>query len=151
MERGLGGGQKRNLGKEKPIFVIKISFIIYHSFMLLLRLFVLVLLAYYLSSCAKPCRVSGCRMIHDHVHFFGGERGDGRPITREEALKEGELKVVSGMPWYRRLFKKTYVTENGLKHKRFNPHQHRARNKEDWHTLSGKAKYPGKEGKTTFK
>ncbi|MFN3316275.1 MAG: hypothetical protein ACK40K_05645, partial [Raineya sp.] len=102
-------------------------------------------------SCAKQCKVSGCRMIHDHVHYFGGERGDGRPVTREEAIKEKEAKVVSGMPWYRRLFKKNYVTEEGVKHKRFNPHQHRARNKEDWHTLSGKAKYPGKEGKSNIK
>lgn len=119
--------------------------------MLLSRVFFLCLILWLLGSCAKKCQVSGCRMIHDHVHYFGGERGDGRPVTREEAVKEKEVKIVSGMPWYRRLFKRNYVTENGLKHKRFNPHQHRARNKEDWNTPSGQAKYPGKEGKSTIK
>jgi len=42
---------------------------------MLLRVFLYVGLVYVLGACAKPCRVSGCRMIHDHVHFFGGERG----------------------------------------------------------------------------
>lgn len=106
-------------------------------------LFLILLIGF--SACMKPCKVQGCKMIHDHVHFFGAERGDGRMATKEEALQEGNLQVVSGMPWYRRLFKKNYYTENGLKYKNFNWHQHRARNKEDWHTFSGKAKYPGKE------
>lgn len=119
--------------------------------MFFVRTLLLFAIVWVASSCAKQCKVSGCRMIHDHVHYFGGERGDGRPVTREEAIAEKEVKVVSGMPWYRRLFKRNYVTEKGLKHKRFNPHQHRARNKEDWHTLSGKAKYPGKEGKSSIK
>ncbi|MDX1905010.1 MAG: hypothetical protein SFU27_12705 [Thermonemataceae bacterium] len=100
-----------------------------------------------LSACAKKCNVQGCKTIHDHLHYFGGERGDGRPVSREEAIKEGEVEVLSGMPWYRRIFKKNYRTEEGLKYKRFDPHQHRARNKEDWNTFSGKAKYPAKQAK----
>lgn len=97
------------------------------------------------SSCMKPCPVQGCKMIHDHVHFFGGSWGSGKVVDKEEAIKAGKLQVFSGMPWYRRLFKRNYYTETGLKYKNFNWHQHRAKNKEDWHAFSGKAKYPGKE------
>ncbi|KOY86973.1 hypothetical protein AD998_13205 [bacterium 336/3] len=99
------------------------------------------------SSCVKKCKVIGCKTIQDHSHYFGGERGDGRPVTREEAIKEKNLKVVSGMPWYRRMFRKNYRTEDGLKYKRFDAQQHRAKNKEDYNTWSGKAKSPKKQPK----
>jgi hypothetical protein len=112
-----------------------------------LFLFVCFLLWIGTTSCVKKCTVIGCKTIHDHTHYFGGERGDGRPVTREEALKEKNLKVVSGMPWYRRIFRKSYRTEDGLKYKRFDAQQHRAKNKEDYHTWSGKAKYPKKQPK----
>jgi len=99
------------------------------------------------TSCVKKCTVMGCKTIQDHTHFFGGERGDGRPVVREEAIKEKQLKVVSGMPWYRRVFRKNYRTEDNLKYKRFDAKQHRTKNKEDYNTMSGKAKHPKKQPK----
>jgi hypothetical protein len=94
---------------------------------------------FFATSCMKKCRLDGCQMIADHTHFFGAEAGkDGSAIVKDSV--EASLTVVSGLPWYRRVFKRKYYTQDGLKYKKFDALRYSGKNKPALNTFWGKEK-----------
>ncbi|NIK72861.1 hypothetical protein FHS56_000347 [Thermonema lapsum] len=71
------------------------------------------------SACAKRCQVSGCMIVDDHTHFFGAENAKDGSLVDRSKVNTKDLKVYSGTVWWRRIFKKSYRTDEGKRYKVF--------------------------------
>ena len=97
----------------------------------------LIITALSICSCAKRCPMDSCHMIGDHTHFFGGETdSEGAQIQKDAEGVNASLEVYSGVPWWRRIFKKKHRTEEGLRYKKFDKIRYSGKNKKELEKMS---------------
>ncbi|GIV38546.1 MAG: hypothetical protein KatS3mg033_0346 [Thermonema sp.] len=93
--------------------------------------------------CAKRCQVSGCMIVDDHTHFFGAENTQDGSLIDRSNVESKDLKVYSGTVWWRRLFKKTYRTDEGKRYKVFDKEKYTGLDKKHINKISLKKQKGG--------
>lgn len=95
------------------------------------------------SACAKRCQVNGCMIVDDHTHFFGAENAQDGSFIDRSGINSEDLKVYSGTVWWRRLFKKSYRTDEGKRYKVFDKEKYTGLDKKHINKISLKKQKGG--------